>query len=110
MQANAKTPPAESKAQLEGRLAELGARLEAIDAELDSHNDPDWEELATEREGDEVLEATGGAGLLEIRQIRAALARIAAGEYGDCAKCGDQIAEARLDAIPWTPVCRRCAR
>jgi RNA polymerase-binding transcription factor DksA len=110
MQANAKTPITMRKLQLERRLAELGARLEAIDEELDSHHDPDWAELATEREGDEVLEATGGAGLLEIRQIRAALARIENGSYGECVKCGAAIAEARLDAIPWTPVCRGCAR
>ena len=104
------TPVGVRKVQLEQRLVELGARLEAIDEELDSHHDPDWAELATEREGDEVLEATGGAGLLEIRQIRAALARIDADIYGQCVKCGAEIAEARLDAIPWTPLCRECAR
>ena len=98
------------RGQLQQRLVELGARLEAIDVELESHNDPDWSEQATEREGDEVLEATGGAGLLEIRQIRAALARIDADIYGQCVKCGAEIAEARLDAIPWTPLCRECAR
>ena len=41
------------KSQLEARLADLSVRLKGIDAELDSHNDQDWEELATEREGDE---------------------------------------------------------
>jgi RNA polymerase-binding transcription factor DksA len=110
MQANAKTPVAMRKLQLERRLAELGARLEAIDEELDSHHNPDWSELAVEREVDEVLEATGGAGLLEIRQIRAALGRIENGTYGDCVNCGAAIAQARLDAIPWTPLCRECAR
>ena len=59
------------KAALERRLVELGARLEAIEEELDSPQNRDWEELATEREGDEVLEATGNAGLAEITQIRA---------------------------------------
>jgi RNA polymerase-binding transcription factor DksA len=110
MQPKAKTPIAERKLQLERRLEELGARLEAIDVELDSHNNPDWEELATEREGDEVLEATGGAGLLEIRQIRAALARIKAESYGTCVRCGSRISEARLDVIPWTPLCKECAK
>ncbi len=98
------------KAMLEGRLIELGARLEAIDDELADHNDPDWEELAVEREGDEVLEATGNAGLTEIAKVRSALARIADGSYGICTRCGEEIAEARLDAIPWTPFCRSCAR
>lgn len=97
------------KAALEKRLAELGVRLEAIEEELDSHQNRDWEELATEREGDEVLEATGNAGLAEITQIRAALGRIADGTYGTCARCGEPIAEARLDLLPWTPHCRSCA-
>lgn len=109
MQGNLTTPIPARKAQLLKRLGELGARLEAIEEELDSHQNRDWEELATEREGDEVLEATGNAGKAEITQIRAALARIAAGTYGECVRCGEPIAEARLDALPWTPLCRRCA-
>ena len=52
------------KSQLEARLAALKARLQGLDAELDSHNAQDWEELATEREGDEVLEDLGQAGVL----------------------------------------------
>jgi RNA polymerase-binding transcription factor DksA len=98
------------KALLEARLVELGERLESIGDELLAHHDPDWEELAVEREGDEVLEATGNAGLAEIAQIRSALARIADGSYGYCGRCGDRIADARLDALPWTPFCRKCAQ
>ena len=109
MTAMPKTPVAERKAAMEAHLADLKARLEAIEAELDSHDEQDWEELAIEREGDEVLEATGLSGLAEIRMIEAALARIGAGEYGACARCGDEIAEARLDVLPWTPFCPACA-
>jgi RNA polymerase-binding transcription factor DksA len=109
MQANATTPHAVRKTALENRLKELGVRLEAIEEELDSHQNRDWEELATEREGDEVLEATGNAGKAEITQIRAALGRIADGSYGTCMRCGEPIAEARLDLLPWTPLCRSCA-
>lgn len=110
MQAQAPKPISDRKAALKQRLVELGARLEAIEDELDSHHNPDWEDLATEREGDEVLEATGQAGLAEISQIRAALRRIEDGTYGLCARCGEPIAEARLDALPWTPHCRSCAQ
>lgn len=103
------TTSAARKTQLETRLADLTARLKGIDAELDSHNAQDWEDLATEREGDEVLEDLGVAGQLEIRQIEAALARIAEGEYGFCAKCGADIGAERLDLLPHTPFCRNCA-
>jgi RNA polymerase-binding transcription factor DksA len=109
MQANLTPPVSARKVALEQRLVELGQRLDAIEDELDSHHNPDWEELAVEREGDEVLEATGNAGLAEITQIRAALNRITDGSYGICARCGDPIAESRLDTLPWTPFCRRCA-
>ncbi|MEY3960512.1 MAG: transcriptional regulator, TraR/DksA family [Pseudomonadota bacterium] len=97
------------KAQLETRLAELQARIDGIENELDSHNSPDWEELATEREGDEVLEDLGTAGQLEMRQIAAALQRIDEGDYGVCTKCGAEISEERLDLLPQTPFCRSCA-
>ncbi len=94
---------------MEARLADLRQRLQAIEEELDSHNETDWEELAVEREGDEVLEAAGLSGQQEIRMIEAALQRMAEGEYGVCTKCGAEIAEARLDAVPFTPFCRSCA-
>ncbi len=97
------------KTQLETRLADLEGRLQGIEAELDSHNSPDWEELATERESDEVLEGMGVNGQQEIRMIKAALDRIAKDEYGVCVKCGADIGEARLDVLPYTPFCRNCA-
>lgn len=103
------TDIAKRKAQLEARLADLGARLEGIEAELDSHNSRDWEELATEREGEEVLESMGNSGQQEIRAIAAALSRIEAGDYGFCVKCGAEIGDARLDVLPYTPFCRNCA-
>lgn len=95
--------------QLMDRLADLNARLLEIEEELDSHQSKDWEELATEREGDEVLERMGTSGQAEIRQIRAALDRMDAGEYGFCVKCGETISEERLDLLPFTPFCRKCA-
>ena len=100
---------AERKAAMEARLEVLEGRMDDITEELDSHQAQDWEELATEREGDEVLEGMGLSAQAEIRAIRAALGRIATGEYGFCAKCGDEIAEERLDLLPYTPFCRECA-
>lgn len=102
-------PISTRKAELEARLAQLQGRLASIEAELDSHDSKDWEDLATEREGDEVLERLGQGGQSEIRMIEAALARIAAGDYGHCARCGGDIGEARLDVLPYTPFCKECA-
>ncbi len=94
---------------LTARLAELEGRLREIDEELESHNSRDWEELAVERETDEVLEHMGLSGQAEIRAIKAALQRIEEGTFGYCAKCGDELLEARLDLVPYAPLCRTCA-
>ena len=61
------------------------------------------------READEVLEGMGVSGQQEIRMIQAALARMDAGEYGVCTKCGIEIAPERLDVLPFTPFCSKCA-
>jgi RNA polymerase-binding transcription factor DksA len=103
------TSVSERKIQLEARLSDLKGRLQEIEVELDSHQSPDWEELATEREGDEVLEGMGLSGQQEIRMIEAALQRIESGDYGICVKCGAEIGEARLNVLPFTPFCRTCA-
>lgn len=94
---------------LEGRLKELDVRLHEIEGELDSHQSKDWEELAVEREEDEVLEGLGTSGQDEIAKIQAALARMDDGEFGFCVKCGDEISEERLEVVPHTPFCRKCA-
>ncbi|OYU18725.1 MAG: dimethylmenaquinone methyltransferase [Rhodobacteraceae bacterium PARR1] len=97
------------KAALEARLAQLSARMEDIDTELTAHQSKDWEDLATEREGDEVLEHMGLSAQAELRQIEAALRRITLGTYGECARCGVEITPERLDLLPYTPFCRDCA-
>ena len=43
-----------------------------------------------------------------LQAIEEALARIDKGTYGICRDCGEPIAEARLNAIPWTRVCIVC--
>ncbi|MFO7919465.1 TraR/DksA family transcriptional regulator [Rhodobacteraceae bacterium W635] len=91
------------------RLKALDGKLHEIEEELESHHNPDWEESAQEREGDEVLEGVGVASQKEIRMIQAALERMDAGEYGICVTCGNPISEDRLDVLPCTPFCRNCA-
>jgi DnaK suppressor protein len=43
-----------------------------------------------------------------LRNVRAALARIADGSYGTCMHCEEEIKPKRLEAVPWTPYCIRC--
>ena len=42
------------------------------------------------------------------RAIEDAIARIKRGTYGVCELCKRPISKARLDAVPWTHVCRKC--
>jgi RNA polymerase-binding transcription factor DksA len=105
----AMTSVAERKAVLEARRKALTARIAGIGAEFDTHEARDWEEMATERESDEVLEDLGLSAQHEIRMIDAALQRVEDGEYGFCVTCGSEIDDARLDVLPATPFCKNCA-
>jgi DnaK suppressor protein len=42
------------------------------------------------------------------RAIEEALARIKQGTYGVCEVCKQPISKARLEAVPWTHLCREC--
>lgn len=97
------------RATLLKRLSELDSRLHSIEAELEQPHTKDWDDMAIETEGDQVLERLGQSGLDEIRRIMAALGRIKAGKYGICVTCGARISEERLDVLPATPFCKSCA-
>ena len=43
-----------------------------------------------------------------LRAIEEALDRIRQGTYGVCATCNEPISKARLEAVPWTHLCREC--
>jgi DnaK suppressor protein len=71
------------------------------------------------RQGDMADQATGNNEVhiqLKLKQTDAkilqaideALLRIDKGAFGLCRDCGEPIAEARLNAIPWTRVCITC--
>lgn len=46
----------------------------------------------------------------EIRDIEAALQRLAAGTYGTCIDCGAPVPRARLEAYPTAKRCQPCQR
>jgi RNA polymerase-binding transcription factor DksA len=97
------------KQELMRRRAALIGDLSEIEHALDAPLPPDWEDRASERQGDEVLEALGHADLTELKRIDAALVRIADGTYGRCMACEQPISDARLDVVPDAALCRFCA-
>lgn len=44
----------------------------------------------------------------QLELVDAALARLEAGTYGACLRCGRPIAPARLEALPWAAHCITC--
>jgi DnaK suppressor protein len=99
----------EIKTQLEEKLKHLVARVEEIDADLSEQPDEDWEDRATESEGDEVKLSVGNLSLGEIEQIRHALHQIDTGSYGTCTGCGTAIPTERLELLPYATTCTQCA-
>ncbi|TQV88190.1 TraR/DksA family transcriptional regulator [Aliikangiella coralliicola] len=100
------------KRNLQNRKEELESRIKSINADISHQNQPlsnDWSEQAVERENDEVLEALGNASQKEIAQINLALKRIESGHYQTCENCAEPIPIKRLELIPHTIYCTRCA-
>ena len=44
----------------------------------------------------------------QLELVEAALARLDAGTYGACLRCGQPIAPERLEALPWAAYCISC--
>jgi RNA polymerase-binding transcription factor DksA len=42
--------------------------------------------------------------------VESAIEKIEDGVYGECEECGGIISKARLQAIPYTPLCIKCAQ
>lgn len=98
--------------QLIEELVRLRARAGRIEDHQHNHDrdvPQDWEELATFREDDEVVDALEGHTKARIAEIAATLRRIDAGTWGTCTHCENQIGAQRLAALPTVAECVRCA-
>jgi DnaK suppressor protein len=78
----------------------------SLDTNADDEHDPEGATIAFER-------SQIGALVRQVRrhvtEVDAALARVDAGTYGVCERCGTAIGEARLDALPAARTCIACA-
>lgn len=80
------------------------ARMESGDAGV--HEVADRKDEATQRQLDSLGDVQEQRDIEELTQVEAALKRLDAGTYGDCADCGDPIPLKRLQV---QPAARRCA-
>ena len=98
--------------QLKKLRHDLTCRINAIDADIHHKDEPvekDFAEQVTQRENDEVLSAIDEEAQQTVWLIDAALTRIENGDYGICAKCGEEIPVERLKALPYATTCVKCA-
>ena len=103
---------ADRKATLEGLRDDLIERLDRYRAHKEHRDGPldkDMEEQAVEVQNDDVIDSLESEAEAELRQVMHALARIEAGGGEVCEVCEAPIAPARLDALPYTTLCRECA-
>lgn len=97
------------RSELEAKKDELTSRLDRITANLRRGLEPDSKERAKQLEDREVVDALGNEAREELAKISATLRRMDAGEFGQCAECGEPIRRARLEAYPYATACIDCA-
>lgn len=90
-------------------LRDIAQRVVALEDDLDTmaeELDVEIMDRVQEETWAALLAKLGDQDRAQAEEIQAALARIDAGTFGRCARCGEEIARARLDALP---TARRCA-
>ena len=84
-------------------------RITNINQDVRNEMPADWQEQATARENDEVLDSLSHSTVQQLISINTALQRIEVNEYFICSSCGEDIPVARLELIPFTNLCVNCA-
>jgi DnaK suppressor protein len=94
-----------SQAELEARLQRTHKHIygkeEAVSAQFD--------EQIKQTENDQLVYTLEEEAREELNQIRRALQRLDEGSYGQCLRCGGEIATKRLEAVPFAELCIDCA-
>ena len=97
------------KSKLSDLKDEITDRLRSIDSDLRLKTSAGPDDQAIELENAEVLDSLRSNAKLELMQVESALQRIEEGTYLLCRNCNDEIPATRLEALPFTGHCVRCA-
>ena len=103
------TPTTQARPLLLNLQQQLQQRLAKVQQDLQAAHETDSTEQAQQRENDEVLTDLAGHLQTELLQVHMALEREAAGQYGVCVACGDDISDSRLRIVPFASHCQHCA-
>jgi RNA polymerase-binding transcription factor DksA len=101
----------EERRRTVGRLVDLTDDFDAVvaasrDSNADDEHDPEGSTIAFERSQ---LGALVEQARRHLTEIDAAFARLAAGTYSTCERCGRPISDERLQARPVARTCTTCA-
>ncbi|MCW4601676.1 TraR/DksA family transcriptional regulator [Janibacter hoylei] len=97
----------ETLARLATLTGDFDALVEASEgSNADDEHDPEGATIAFERSQ---VDALARQAREHLREIDAALARLDAGDYGTCERCGRPISAGRLEARPTARTCIDCA-
>jgi DnaK suppressor protein len=88
----------------------LSGDLESLREYTSTFEVGDSADAAVDTANDEISSQLAELESRELEQIEHALGRIEKGVYGRCEMCSGKIAEARLNALPYTPTCIDCQR
>lgn len=99
------------RAQLESERLQLVERIRELSPDSEAglefdENFADSAQVAAEQGETQALAASLRDQLDEVDR---ALRKMDEGTYGLCERCGGEIEQARLEAMPATPYCRNCA-
>ena len=94
------------KAELAGEVAELAEPIRAPGVQIP------FGKRAGDHTSDAVMQMQRSISASQLHhmslEIDRALAKLADGSYGICDVCGVEIAEERLEALPWATLCVVC--
>lgn len=83
-------------------------RNRMAEEEIKLENTEDEGDLATISHNKELLYNLHESDFQRLKSIQEALKRMDRGEYGECVRCGEDINEKRLLAVPWATLCIQC--
>jgi DnaK suppressor protein len=102
-------------AKMREQLSEMKTKLlSEMDSEMRAEREGNKDEgmdtydLASEERDREINFILSDRERVKIKQVDDALDRLDEGTYGVCESCGLEIAEERLQAMPFTRLCRDC--
>ena len=76
--------------------------------EIKVENTEDEGDMASISHDRDLLYNLHEGGFARLRMIQEAIKTMDRGQYGECIRCGKDINEKRLEAVPWATTCIRC--